>query len=219
MMAGSGSRESPSRSVAVQDENDALYEQDEASGTESNINKAKKKARRKRISRTILIRRRIETHMIVAKIWPALGSASYVLLSTKFYVPHNSLIKALRPTYQVGLTNCLIFNSHLGIGLYLYSRAHLRSCDPLAQTLFAVFGSLMFNFGSLMFWTLTSRLMDTSSKSNELMRGAGSLLISFAFLKLGHSYVKFIDESIVQSNNPSIVVSPSNESNQRKDKK
>lgn len=93
------------------------------------------------------------------------------------------------------IANCLLFNSHIGIGLYLYSRSHLSYSHHsnlciTKRIIYSVYGSVLFNFGSILLWATTSSLIPTQS---ALARTFFAISSSLALLLIGHEYISFID--------------------------
>ncbi len=87
------------------------------------------------------------------------------------------------------VSNCLWFNAHLGIGLYLYSRQHMKNTSSYRRIMYSVFGAVMFNFGSVLFWATTKALL----LKNEMIRSLFGLGSGLALLYIGREYLDFID--------------------------
>ena len=90
---------------------------------------------------------------------------------------------------DVSVANCFWLQSHLGIGLYLYGSSHLREAPLNRRILYSVFGSFLFNFGSVLFWaTCKSLLPDRSG-----LRALFGLASGFVLLYVGREYVDYVD--------------------------
>ena len=87
-------------------------------------------------------------------------------------------------------SNALWFNAHFGVGLYLYSRKHMRRARMPWRITFSVFGAVIFNFGTLLFWATTKAAILPNNTTLRSIVGIGS---GCAFLYLGHRYLKFVD--------------------------
>jgi hypothetical protein len=56
-------------------------------------------------------------------------------------------------------SNTILFNSHVGIGYYVFFRKHQIRLKMWDRIEFSVFASVLFNFGSLMFGVLFKALL------------------------------------------------------------
>lgn len=88
--------------------------------------------------------------------------------------------------------NSLWFNAHLGAGLYLYDSSHLRKASKLQRILYSVFGAVMFNFGSVLFWAATKQQLPKCKELRMLYCGGAAL----GMLYVGNRYIRFIDDNI-----------------------
>lgn len=92
------------------------------------------------------------------------------------------------------IANCLLFNAHIGIGLYLYSRLHISSHSSnlciTKQIIYSIYGAVLFNFGSILLWATTSSIIPTES---VLARTFIAISSSVALLLIGHEYMSYID--------------------------
>ena len=87
--------------------------------------------------------------------------------------------------------NSLWFNAHLGTGLFLYSSRHLQKASKLERIAYSVFGAVMFNFGSVLFWAATKQQLP-NCKELRMIYCAGS---AAGLLYLGKRYVDYIDSN------------------------
>lgn len=95
-------------------------------------------------------------------------------------------------SYDVVAADCLWLNAHLGVGLYLFNKRHMKHAQMPYRVAYSVFGSVIFNFGSVLLWaTCKSILPDNSSLKTlfGLISGCGLLFI-------GHKYVEFVDSKV-----------------------
>lgn len=92
------------------------------------------------------------------------------------------------PSHEV-VANSFWFNAHLGVGLYLFGSQHLRHAPVNRRILYSVFGSFLFNFGSVLFWATCKSLLP----ERPSLRAVFGLLSGFVLLYVGREYVEFID--------------------------
>lgn len=85
--------------------------------------------------------------------------------------------------------NSLWFQAHLGAGLYIYSRRHIRSLPLKQGILYSIFGSVLFNFGSCMIWGLGKSVLPTSPLARMVFGIASSCLL----LYMGQDYLQYVD--------------------------
>ena len=90
-------------------------------------------------------------------------------------------------------SNALWFNGHLGIGLYLFSRKHMRRAKMPWRIAYSVFGAVIYNFGTLLFWATTKAAILPNNATLRSIVGIGS---GCAFIFLGHHYLKFVDTQV-----------------------
>lgn len=57
------------------------------------------------------------------------------------------------------VSNTILFNSHLGVALYVFFRPHMHRLNLWDRVQFSVFSSGMFNFGSLVLAVLVNVLV------------------------------------------------------------
>ncbi|ESO87148.1 hypothetical protein LOTGIDRAFT_107196 [Lottia gigantea] len=126
------------------------------------------------------------------KIIPSLCSISYELFSCNIMNP--GIYTSLFQHRDVVIANCFWFEAHIGIGLYLYGSKHLQKASTVHRVEYAVFGSFLFNFGSVLFWATCKSLMPKDSALRTLF-GLGSGL---ALLYIGKEYVDHIDRNMAK---------------------
>ena len=119
----------------------------------------------------------------------------YGQLSTSTLKPcGNSTFSYFSPNEAV-LANCLWFNAHLGTGLYLFSRRHLSSAPPQYRILYSVYGSVIFNFGAVLFWATSKAILPKCSTLRSIV-GIGSGLV---LLLVGKKYLNYVDEQLTNN--------------------
>ncbi|CAL1534200.1 unnamed protein product [Lymnaea stagnalis] len=123
------------------------------------------------------------------KIAPSVGSVCYGYFSLACMNPF-WFNRAFGDVHEV-VKNVLWAQAHLGIGLYVYSRRHIRKLPASRAILYSLFGSVLFNFGSCMVWGLGKTLLPHS----PAMRVAFSLLSSCLLLYAGQDYLQYVDDS------------------------
>ncbi|XP_076317837.1 uncharacterized protein LOC143229410 [Tachypleus tridentatus] len=124
---------------------------------------------------------------------PLAGSLSYSIFSVTVFIPEIST--RLFPRRSIAVANSLLFNSHLGSGLYLYTRHHLAEASTYYRTMYSVYGALLFNFGSVLLWAVTKTLLP----ENVMVRTAFAVSTSLCMLTIGKEYLDYVD-SKVESN-------------------
>ena len=93
---------------------------------------------------------------------------------------------------ELTAANLLWFNSHVGVGLYLYSRKHMKQAKMPYRLAYSAFGSILFNFGSVLIWATTKSLLPNNDTVRSLF-GIGSGL---ALLYIGRDYLEFVDAKV-----------------------
>lgn len=122
---------------------------------------------------------------------PMIGSASSVAFS--FDVMHPAAFRRIFGPFDTAVANALWFNAHIGIGVYLYTRRHMKPDSELKKLGFCVFGSVMFNFGTLLFLATLKNV----AYDNDWFRVAVGVLATGGLLYTGKKYLKLIDEKAV----------------------
>ncbi|CAF0773796.1 unnamed protein product [Didymodactylos carnosus] len=92
---------------------------------------------------------------------------------------------------DVAIANTLWFGSHLGVGLYLFGSKHLATApSPFDRVLYSVFGSVIFNFGSVLLMSIIRSIYPNEEKLR--------LLVGFSaastFLIIGYRWINYIDD-------------------------
>ena len=127
---------------------------------------------------------------ILRRWMPLSGAVSYTALSLNIFHPQglNQHLKSLHGP----LANSLLFNSHLGIGVYLFFRPHIRTLPSFHRVMFSVYGSVLFNFGSILLW-LTTKSVILNISHSWWVRSIFAVSSAVAMLIIGREYVKYVD--------------------------
>ncbi|CAF1608724.1 unnamed protein product [Rotaria magnacalcarata] len=91
---------------------------------------------------------------------------------------------------ELPLTNALWCGSHVGITIYLYTSKHLRSIHTFERLLYSIYGSAMFNFGTVLIMTIVRSIFP----DKEVLRLGLGLSLSGIILLVGQKYIHYIDE-------------------------
>lgn len=121
------------------------------------------------------------------RVLPTFGCISYGYFS--IHIMNASWFRSVFHSHDVVVANSFWFNSHVGLGLYLFGSSHLRDAPINRRILYSVFGSFLFNFGSVLFWaTCKSLLSDRPG-----LRALFGLTSGFILLYVGKEYVDYVD--------------------------
>uniref|UniRef100_A0A914C6X3 Uncharacterized protein n=1 Tax=Acrobeloides nanus TaxID=290746 RepID=A0A914C6X3_9BILA len=120
---------------------------------------------------------------------PLTGAVSHSLFSVHILSP--SLVTQIFPLYDLAVSNAILFQSHLGIGFYVYYRQHLLRLKPWDRVEYSVFTSVMFNFGTLLFAVLLKGLLPR--KIGAWPRSLLGLAMSFLFISRGMKFIQIVD--------------------------
>jgi len=118
---------------------------------------------------------------------PATGAISYVLFSVHCLNP--TILPNMFPKNWHPVSIGIWFNAHLGIGLFYYYRQHLRRVSDSSRIIYTAFATVMFNFGSILFWSAVADVLPR----HKWMRVSFGLLTSICFLSVGREYLSYID--------------------------
>ncbi|CAF1174094.1 unnamed protein product [Rotaria sordida] len=111
------------------------------------------------------------------------GFSAHVLSPTSFP-------RLIGSRLDLPLTDALWFGSHAGVTMYLYTSKHLQSTNPFERLLYSIYGSTMFNFGTVLVMTLIRSIFP----DKEALRLGIGLSISGGLLCIGQRYIHYIDE-------------------------
>ncbi|XP_076449422.1 uncharacterized protein LOC143285866 [Babylonia areolata] len=124
---------------------------------------------------------------ICFRVLPTVGGVSYGYFA--IHIMNTSWFKSVFHNNDVRVANTFWFNAHVGIGLYMFGSSHLRQAPINRRILYSVFGSFLFNFGSVLFWA-TSKTFLPAKPGLLAMFGLAS---GFVLLYVGKEYVDYID--------------------------
>ncbi|XP_003729526.1 uncharacterized protein LOC100890508 [Strongylocentrotus purpuratus] len=123
-------------------------------------------------------------------ILPVTGAISHTAFAV--HILDRSLLGGCFPKWHLAVANGLLFNAHLGVGLYIYSRPCLQKASISHRVLFSLYGSAMFNFGSvLLFGTGKQVLLE-----DRLIGSIYAILASLCFLCVGKYFFDFLDRQV-----------------------
>jgi len=93
--------------------------------------------------------------------------------------------------YELPVSNVLLLNSHIGLGVYLYSRRHMQLAAHPWRIIYCVCGTVLFNFGSIMFCAVTKMLLPRIDALCTVFGIASGAL----FLTIAGRYLQFVDDN------------------------
>ena len=89
---------------------------------------------------------------------------------------------------ELVVANSLWFTAHLGVGLYIYGRKHIQYKPGPVRIMYSVFGSVIFNFGSVLVFATSKSLLPCES-----LRAVVGVTTALVFLYIGKSYLDMVD--------------------------
>ncbi|KAL3081928.1 hypothetical protein niasHS_011897 [Heterodera schachtii] len=132
----------------------------------------------------------VSTRTLLRHYLPLSGALSHTFFTLHIFAP--SLYTRLFSTYDLAISNAVLFNAHLGIGFYIFFRPHMFHLWRWRRVEFSVFASVMFNFGSLLCSIFVKGIFP--AKIKVLPRSLFSVLVSIFLMTLGRRYVQHIDQ-------------------------
>ncbi|XP_015115718.1 uncharacterized protein LOC107040241 [Diachasma alloeum] len=131
------------------------------------------------------------TKCSLAKFYaPSFGVGAYMGLSVNVMNPN--LLMRVFP--KVDLTNYLLGSALLGTGSYLYTREHMKVAPMGVRITYSITGALLLSFGSVLIWAVLHSIIP----SNPTVSTIAGLGTGLAAVKIGHSYLEFVDSQIVK---------------------
>ncbi|XP_019620028.1 PREDICTED: uncharacterized protein LOC109466711 [Branchiostoma belcheri] len=121
---------------------------------------------------------------------PVVGALSYSAFSTNILA--YKAFDELFTSRHLVVANCLLLNSHLGIGLYLFNTRTIRAVNTRWRVTWSVYGSAMFNFGSILLWATVKEIIP----ENAVLRVGFGVLSSVFFLMVGKKYLDHVDANL-----------------------
>uniref|UniRef100_A0AC35GPX4 Uncharacterized protein n=1 Tax=Panagrolaimus sp. PS1159 TaxID=55785 RepID=A0AC35GPX4_9BILA len=135
---------------------------------------------------------KLTTTSLIRHYIPIGGAISHTLHSAVVSSP--KLLPRIFPLYDIAIENTLLFNSHVGAGLYVFFRPHLHKLnnwDRVEFIEFSVLASVIFNFGSLLFVLLIKQhLPEKFGTAARSLIGAG---VSMFLISRSLKYLRHID--------------------------
>ncbi|OQV22440.1 hypothetical protein BV898_03611 [Hypsibius exemplaris] len=147
------------------------------------------RARFKLYSRPFLLRPmpRLSMNSLVNVYLPAVGALSYEALSV--HLVHKGAFSRFFGDRDLSVVNSLLYTSHIGIGLYIYNSPPVCFAASYNRLMYSVFGSVIFNFGSLLLW---STLRNNLSAFHPAARIFLALSTASTMLFVGADYIHFL---------------------------
>ncbi|XP_029671345.1 uncharacterized protein LOC115240367 [Formica exsecta] len=131
------------------------------------------------------------TRCSLAKFYvPAFGTASYTAMSMNVMNP--SLVVKVFPKRDI--TNVLLVGTLVGTGSYIYTREHVKSAPQSIRILYSVTGAVLLSLGSVLMWAVIRSVVPPSPTICTIA-GIGT---GVALLKIGSSYLEFVDKQIAK---------------------
>ncbi|XP_012530693.1 uncharacterized protein LOC105833474 [Monomorium pharaonis] len=131
------------------------------------------------------------TRCNLAKFYaPAFGAASYTAMSVNVMNP--SLVVKVFPKRDI--TNFLLAGTLVGTGSYIYTREHMKTAPQSVKILYSATGAVLLSLGSVLMWAVIRSIVPPSPICCTIA-GIGT---GVALLKIGSSYLEFVDEQIVK---------------------
>ncbi|ELU03299.1 hypothetical protein CAPTEDRAFT_189613 [Capitella teleta] len=90
---------------------------------------------------------------------------------------------------DLAVANGLWLNAHVGVGARLYTSKHMKNMCTSKRVVYTAFGTVMFNFGSVLFWATSKKLLP-KCKTFTMLFGLAS---GVALLAIGEMYLREID--------------------------
>ena len=124
---------------------------------------------------------------LVRHYFPLSGAACHAALATHILNP--DLLPKLLPSHDLAAANLAVINANVGIGLWMYHRAHMRKVSKRTRVMYSVYTASLLNFGSVLLWALTKSILPKSL----LVRTLFGALTSLCLLAVGKEYVAYLD--------------------------
>ncbi|UJR13928.1 hypothetical protein I4U23_000933 [Adineta vaga] len=130
----------------------------------------------------------VRRQLLFAKYRPFIATPFFLGFSTNVLSP-TLFSRYLGSQIDQTFSNTLLFGSHIGITTYLYTSKHLRNADTFERVLYSVYGSAIFNFGTVLVMSIVRSIFP----DNELLRLGIGLSTGIALLYIGKRYINYID--------------------------
>jgi len=122
---------------------------------------------------------------------PLGGAFSHSLFTINLFTP--PIIERAFPNSYEAVADLLLASSNAALGVYIYNSNHMKKISKVHRCAYSVFGSLMFNLGSLTLTVILRGFM-RMSKDSLCLRSMVASAISYALLFLGYKYANAIDK-------------------------
>lgn len=117
--------------------------------------------------------------------------ASYSLLGA--HILDKTVLPRLFGKADVAVGNCLLFNTHIGLGIYLYFSKPISDAPLINRIIYSAYGSVMVNFFSLLVW---ASLRQTCAKLPRSACVAVALLSGFGILGIGRDLLAYVNACV-----------------------
>ena len=124
---------------------------------------------------------------------PLSGAISHSLFTAHIFAPQ--LITRFYGHYDMAISNAILFNSHFGIGFFVFFRPHMYRLNVWDRVEFSVFTSVIYNFGSLLFAILLKNFIP--KKVNLAGRIFLGISLSLYSLSRAFKYIRHVDSRTI----------------------
>ena len=132
------------------------------------------------------------------QIWPKYvpycGVFGYFTLSTNAL--HLPIIQQLlsKDASRVFTNSCFAV-SHVGTAVYIYHRPSFSLYPTKERLLYSLFGSTMFNLGSILSWSV----LQVGLPKDEIGKSLVGFACSLTYLYIGYRYLRSVDKSMLRA--------------------
>ncbi|VDO97429.1 unnamed protein product [Soboliphyme baturini] len=118
---------------------------------------------------------------------PLCGAVSHSMFSIHILNPE--LLTKIFAMNDAAISNALFLNANLGIAVYMYYAKHMKRVTTSARVIYSVFTTILFNFGSVLFWATAKAVLPKNGAARMLF----GVFTSFCFLAVGKDYCMYIN--------------------------
>ncbi|CAF0869280.1 unnamed protein product [Brachionus calyciflorus] len=129
----------------------------------------------------------VDKDKLINKAIPVVTGASYLLHSAKFMAPNT--FSKLCGDKSLSISKALFLNSIFGGIFYIFTSKHMKNTKLRYAIGFSAFESVMFNFGTILTWSLSKVYLP----DNEFINLCFGLLSGAFLLYSARNYLKFVD--------------------------
>ena len=130
--------------------------------------------------------------MFLTRIVPVTGIVSFHAFALHVFHPR-CLSRFISVNTGIAAANGLLMHSHVSTAIYLFYRPHLSRLPSYRRLLFSVYGSLLFNLGSVLLWASSRVLL---SDKPWIVRSIVALSSAISLALVGNGYINYIDNFI-----------------------